>query len=46
MLKTILIGSCVYVQGIFVRELGNGKIMVRVGDRLYQGMPVVSKIAA
>jgi hypothetical protein len=28
------------VQGLFVRELANGKIVVRVGDRLYQGYPV------
>ena len=46
MLKTILIGSCVYVQGTFVRKLSDGKIVVRVGDRLYQGTSVESKIAA
>ncbi len=46
MLKTILIGSCVYVQGVFVRKLGDGKIIVRVGDRLYKGMPITSKLAA
>ena len=46
MLRTILIGSCVYVQGTFVRELSDGKVVVRVGDRLYKGTPVESKIAA
>lgn len=46
MLKTILIGSCVYVQGTFVRSLSNGKIVVRVGDRLFQGTLVKSQIAA
>ena len=40
MLRTIILGSCVSVQGNFVRELANGKIVVRVGDRLYQGFPV------
>jgi len=46
MLKTILLGSCVYVQGTFVRKLENGKIMVRVGDRVFQGLPVASNAAA
>jgi hypothetical protein len=46
MIRTILLGSCVSVQGIFVRQLENGKIMVRVGDRVYQGMPVVGMAAA
>jgi len=46
MLKTILLGSCVYVQGTFVRNLDDGKILVRVGDRLFQGLPVASKAAA
>lgn len=46
MIKTILLGSCVYVQGTFVRTLDNGKIVVRVGDRLYEGLPVEAKVAA
>ncbi|MFV2001711.1 MAG: hypothetical protein ACC619_01875 [Paracoccaceae bacterium] len=46
MLKTILLGSCVYVQGTFVRTLKNGKIVVRVGDRIYEGVPVETKAAA
>jgi hypothetical protein len=40
MLKTILIGSCVSVQGIFVRTLADGRIVVRVGERIFQGRPV------
>ena len=46
MLKTILLGSCVYVQGTFVRALDDGKIVVRVGERFYQGLPVEAKVAA
>ena len=42
MLQTILMGSCVYVQGIFVRKLENGKIVVRVGDQVFQGTPVTA----
>ena len=40
MLRTIILGSCVSVQGTFVRSLANGRILVRVGKRLYEGMPV------
>ena len=40
MLRTIIIGSCVWVQGTFVRDLANGRIEVRVGTRLYEGLPV------
>jgi hypothetical protein len=46
MLKTILVGSCVSVQGLFVRKLDDGKIVVRVGDRLYQGVAVSDLVAA
>lgn len=46
MLRTILMGSCVYVQGTFVRNLADGKIVVRVGERLYRGLPVLAKAAA
>jgi len=40
MLRTILIGSCVSVQGAFVRASENGRIIVRVGERLFEGRPV------
>jgi hypothetical protein len=45
MLRTIVLGSCVSVQGTFERQLDNGKILVRVGDRLFEGFPVVKKAA-
>jgi len=45
MLRTIIIGSCVSVQGIFVRQRKNGKIIVRVGNRMFEGMPVVKQAA-
>jgi len=44
-LKTIILGSCVSVQGVFVRQLTNGRILVRVGKRLYEGLPVGSRPA-
>ena len=40
MLKTITMGSCVSVQGLFVRELGNGKIEVRVDQKTFIGYPI------
>ncbi len=42
MLRTILIGSCVSIQGVFVRQLGCGRIIVRVGDNLFAGRPVTA----
>ena len=43
MLRTIVMGSCVSVQGIFVRQLENGKVIVRVGSRMFEGVPVVKQ---
>jgi len=40
MLRTVILGSCVSVQGTFIRQLANGRIVVRVGQRIYQGFPV------
>jgi hypothetical protein len=40
MLQTIVLGSCVLVQGIFVRKLTNGRIAVRVGQKIFEGTPV------
>ncbi len=40
MLRTITMGSCVSVQGIYVRSLPDGKIAVKVGENVYAGRPV------
>jgi hypothetical protein len=45
MLKTITLGSCVSVQGVVVRALEDGKLIVRVGDRLFKGQPVGTQAA-
>jgi hypothetical protein len=42
MLQTILIGSCISVQGLLVKQLANGRMLVRVGERLYEGRPANS----
>ncbi|MEM9433549.1 MAG: hypothetical protein AAGA12_06465 [Pseudomonadota bacterium] len=40
MLKTITIGSCVSMQGIFVKALKNGRIRIQIGKSFYEGFPV------
>jgi hypothetical protein len=40
MLRTIALGSCVSVQGRVVRELACGTVLVKVGERVYAGLPV------
>lgn len=43
MLRTIVVGSCISVQGTFVRSLPNGKIAVRVGKTVYSGKPITDQ---
>jgi len=38
--RTIIIGSCVAVQGLFLKSLENGLIAIKVGDRVFEGLPV------
>jgi len=40
MVATIMIGSCVSVQGTFIRQLSDGKIVVQVGALLFRGRRV------
>jgi hypothetical protein len=40
MLRTITVGNHIQVQGLFVRSLENGKVIVSIGERQYQGRPV------
>ncbi len=40
MLRTILVGSCVSVQGLLVGKLADGNIVVRVDDKTFVGKPV------
>ncbi len=43
MLRTITVGSHVSIQGTFVRALTDGRILVRVGERLFKGTPIEPK---
>ncbi|MFT6450814.1 MAG: hypothetical protein ACRBBK_04570 [Paracoccaceae bacterium] len=45
MMRTITLGSCVSVQGTFVRKLDNGKIVIRVGERMFEGRPISGRAA-
>ncbi|MDP5333549.1 MAG: hypothetical protein NWR54_00980 [Paracoccaceae bacterium] len=45
MLRTIMLGSCVSVQGTYVRTLADGRVLVRVGSREFIGQPVIQKAA-
>ncbi|MEM9393948.1 MAG: hypothetical protein AAGA38_08825 [Pseudomonadota bacterium] len=40
MLRTITLGSCVSIQGFFVKALDDGRIVVRVGTRTFEGTPI------
>jgi hypothetical protein len=40
MLRTITIGSCVFIQGTFLKDLGNGQIAIKVFDGTFIGRPV------
>lgn len=46
MLKTILIGSYQSIQGTLVQTLANGRVVVRVGNKLFEGVPVARKSSA
>jgi hypothetical protein len=43
MLRTITLGSCVSVQGTFVKSTPDGRIAVQVDNTIYSGVPVVKK---
>ncbi len=40
MLRTIMLGSCVSVQGILEQILPDGRMSVRVGKRVFTRLPV------
>jgi hypothetical protein len=42
MIRTISIGSSVFIQGTFVRDLSDGQIAVRVFGGTYVGRPIES----
>lgn len=45
MLRTIILGSCVSVQGTYIRTFSDGRILVRVGSREFAGKPTEQQAA-
>lgn len=45
MLKTIVIGRYLSIQGRFVRTTPSGLVVVRVGDKTYAGRPANTRAA-
>jgi len=43
MLRTITIGSCVFIQGLLIGEVSDGMIKIKVDDKIYVGRAVESK---
>jgi len=43
MLRTIAVGNHLQIQGLFVRKVESGKVIVAVGDQEYEGKPVGRK---
>lgn len=46
MIRTITLGAHISVQGAFVRNLPDGKIVVRDGERIFTGRPVSAAVSA
>ncbi len=40
MLRTIAIGTAILIQGIFVKSLPDGRIVVKLDKKTYTGVPV------
>lgn len=40
MMRTIVIGSCVMVQGLLEKTLPDGRLVVRVDNQIFTGLPV------
>lgn len=45
MIRTISIGNYMSIQGYFVKMLDNGLMVIRDGERLFTGAPVVTGAA-
>ena len=45
MVRTITLGNYISVQGLWVRNLADGRMVVRVGKREYVGRPVSKGLA-
>ncbi|OYU20349.1 MAG: hypothetical protein CFE34_00470 [Rhodobacteraceae bacterium PARR1] len=46
MIRTISVGSCVSIQGLFVGQMADGKIVVKVDEKTFVGYPVALQRAS
>ncbi len=44
MVKTITLGNYISVQGLWVRDLADGRMVVRVGQKEFVGRPVAKDL--
>jgi hypothetical protein len=40
MMRSISLGKYISIQGLFVRDTSAGKIVVRVGEKTFEGKPI------
>ena len=45
MIRTIKIGKYITAQGVFVRALANGHIVIRAGKHMLTGRPISARVA-
>ncbi|MDA3888879.1 MAG: hypothetical protein PF443_08795 [Allgaiera sp.] len=45
MLRTIIVGSYISVQGTFLRDYADGRMAVKVGNKTFIGYPVQARAA-
>jgi hypothetical protein len=45
MVRTITVGSYISIQGMYVRDLDDGRMVVRVGRQEFVGRPVSARAA-
>lgn len=45
MIRTIKIGKYITAQGVFVRALGNGHIIIKAGTKTLTGRPISTRVA-
>ena len=45
MIKTIAIGKYITAQGVFVKTLPNGHIVIKAGQKTLSGLPVSKRVA-
>jgi hypothetical protein len=45
MIRAITIGKYITAQGVFVRKLANGQIVIRAGQKILTGQPISKRVA-